>query len=60
MINPWSSLNIIPLSILKAVGVPRDKITEQSIEVFGFGRNPTYTFGFVNIDLTVRPSIPHY
>lgn len=48
-----SQLNIIPLSIRKAVGVHRDRVTKQPIEVFGFEGNSTYSLGFVNLDITV-------
>lgn len=36
MLNPGSSINIISLSTLDAVGVPRDKIIRQPIKVLSF------------------------
>lgn len=36
MVDPGSSVNVIPLSILKTVGVPRDGITKQHIKVASF------------------------
>lgn len=55
MIEKGSSLNIIPLSALDAVGIPRDKITKQLVEVSSFRGKSTYTMGFVNLDLNVGP-----
>lgn len=46
MLDHGSSLNIISLPILDAMGVPRENITRQPIEVSGFGGNCTYTIGF--------------
>lgn len=53
MIDPRSSLNIISLSILETVDIPQEGIASQSIEVSDFEANFTYTFGFVNLDLSV-------
>lgn len=33
MVDPGSSLNIIPLSTLKAVGILRERIAKQHVEV---------------------------
>lgn len=55
LINPGSSLNIIPLSTLKAVRTLRDRIIRQHVEVSGFGGIASFTFGFINLDLTVGP-----
>lgn len=41
MLDPGSSLSIIFLSVLDVVGVSRDSITRQAIEVSEFGGNPT-------------------
>lgn len=54
MLEPGSSLNIISLLVLEAVGIPRDKTMKQPIEVSGFGGN-IYTLGFENPYLTARP-----
>lgn len=43
------------LPILVAVGVPRENIIRQLIEVSRFG-GCTYTMDFVNLDLTVESS----
>lgn len=55
MLDAGSSLYIISLSILNAVGILRDRITRQPIEPSSFRGNYTYTIGFVNLDLTVGP-----
>lgn len=48
-----SSINIIFLSTLDAVGIMRGKIIRQPIEVSNFIGNRTFTIDFVNLDLTV-------
>lgn len=53
MLDPGSSINIISLSTLDAVGVPRDNIIRQPIEVSSFRGHKTYTFGFGNLDLVI-------
>lgn len=53
MLNLGSSLNIVSLSILDAVGIPRERITRQLIEGSSLRVHNTYNLGFVNIDLAV-------
>lgn len=53
MLDQWSSLDIISLPILDAVGVPWENITRQRIEVSGLGGDCICVMGFVNPDLTV-------
>lgn len=55
MLDPRSLLNIISLLVLEVVGLPRDRIMRQSIEVSGLGGNCSYSIGFVHLDLTVWP-----
>lgn len=55
MVDLGSSLNIISFSVLDVVGIPRDKIARQPIEVSSFRGHSMYTMGFVNLDLTVGP-----
>lgn len=50
-----SLLNVISPSVLVVVDVPREKITRQAIEVFGFRGKCEYTLGFVSLDPTVGP-----
>lgn len=53
LIDPGSSLNNIPISILEAVGNPRDRIVEQPVEVFSFGGGASFTFEYINIELII-------
>lgn len=55
MLDPGSSINIISLSTLDAVGVSREKIVRQPIEVSSFKGNKTSTIVFVSLDMTVGP-----
>lgn len=52
MLDQWLSLNIISLSFI-ALGLPRENIIRQPIEVLGFGGGYMCTMGFVNLDLAV-------
>lgn len=47
--------NVIHISILMPIRVPHDRITKHPIEVSGFECNLAYTFGFVNLNITVKP-----
>lgn len=48
MLDPGSSIKIISLLTVAAVGVPRDKIVRQPIEVSSFRDQKAFTVGFVN------------
>lgn len=54
MLNLESSLNTVSLTILDAVGISKERITKQSIEVWSFRGHNIYTLVFVDLDLTVR------
>lgn len=54
MLDQGSSLNIISLPVLDAMGVPQENITRQPIAVSGFRGGCTYTMGFVSLDLIVE------
>lgn len=41
-----SLLNIMPLSMLEVVGIPRDQVVKQLIEVSGFGSNASFMLGY--------------
>lgn len=57
MIDPESSINIIFLLVLDAVGISRDKVVRQPIEESSFRGHRTFTIGFVSLDQTVtKPS----
>lgn len=51
----WSRFldDIMPLSTLEVVGIPRDKPIDQPIELLEFGGNATLTPGFINLNLVV-------
>lgn len=53
LVDPRSSLNIMPPSTLDVVGVPREYMLEQSIEISGFRGDASVCY--VNVDMTVRP-----
>lgn len=53
MLDQESSINIISLSTLDAVGFPREKIIRQPIEVSSSRGHKTYTLGFVNLDFAI-------
>lgn len=52
MLNSRFSLNHFLIN-LDTVGVPRDGIRRQPVEISGFGGNYSYNLGFVNLDLTI-------
>lgn len=43
----------MPLLRLEAVGIPRDHVVEQPIEVSGLGGNAFFTLGYVNADFVM-------
>lgn len=53
MLDPGSSLDIMPLSTLEAEGIPRDTFFKQPVEVSSFRGNASLAFGFPNLNLTV-------
>lgn len=55
MLDAGSSLNIISLSVLEDIGIPRESMEKQSFEVPSFGGGRTYTIGSINLDLMVGP-----
>lgn len=55
MLDPSSSIKIVSLSTLDAVGIPRDKIIRQPIKLSSFRGNKIFIIVFVNLDLTVGP-----
>lgn len=55
MLDTSCSINIIFLLTLDVIGIPRDKIVRQPMEVSSFRGHKTFTIGFVNLVLTVGP-----
>lgn len=51
-LNLGSLINITSLGVFDTVGIPREKITKQSIEVSSFRGQKTFTVGFANLNLT--------
>lgn len=53
MVDPGSSLNIMPLYTIEVVGIPRDRIFKQPVKVSGSKVMHHSVFGFINLDLNV-------
>lgn len=53
MLDQGLSLNINSLVVLNEVGVSRENITRQTIEVSGSEGGRKYTMGFINLNLIV-------
>lgn len=53
MLDWGSSINIISLAVLDAVGIPREWITRQPVKVSSFRGHITFSVGFVNLDITI-------
>lgn len=53
LIDPRSSLNIMPPSSLEVVGIPQVRVVKQLIEVSSFGGSESFTLGYINVDLTI-------
>lgn len=45
----------MPFLTIEVIGTPRSRIMEYPIEVSGFGGNASFTLGYVNLDLTIKP-----
>lgn len=43
LVDQGSSLDIMPLSILKEVGIPQEDVVKQPIEISGFGADALLT-----------------
>lgn len=56
LVNPGSSLNIMSLSNLKALGFSREHAVEQPIGISGFGGDAPLTLGYINRGLAVGTS----
>ena len=57
LVNTGASLNLIPTSTLKAVGIPLSRIAEAPIEVFGFTGIHECTIGSIQLVLKVGPIV---
>lgn len=57
LVDLGSSFNIMPMSTIETVGVPQDRVAEQTIELSRFGSNTSFTTGYINVNLTIKPII---
>lgn len=55
MLDLRSLLNIVSLAVLDAIGIPRERITRQPIEISSFRGHNGYAMGFINLNLTMWP-----
>lgn len=55
MLDAGSLLNVIPLSIIEAARVCRDKIFKQAIEVADLASTSIFTLGSIDLKLNVWP-----
>lgn len=46
-------VNIMPLSTLKAVGILRERLVKQPVQVLGFRGNASFNVDFINLNLTI-------
>lgn len=53
MVDPGSSLNIMSLLILEAVGIQREHVVKQPIEIFSFGGDMSLKLGYFNVDVAI-------
>lgn len=53
LIDQGFSLNMMPLSKIEVVGIPRSKIFEQLIEVLDYGGNASFILDYINLDLII-------
>ena len=62
LVDTSASINLIPLSTLKAAGISERKIQGCLMEVIGFGRRGKYTAGHIQLWLKVGPiaSLAHF
>ena len=50
-----ASTSILPLPTLDALGILRERIIQEPLQVVGIGVLQQCTLGYVSLDLTVRP-----
>ena len=55
LVNTGTSMNLIPLSMLLAIGTPESKIQGCRMEVTGFRGRGEYTVGHIHLWLKVGP-----
>ena len=57
LVDTGASLNLIPASMLKAVEISLNRVTDTSIEVAGFARMQEYTIGSIQLVFRVGPIV---
>ena len=62
LVNTGTSVNLIPLSTLQAIEIPKSKIQGCQMKVMGFGGRGEYTTGHIQLWLKVGPiaSLAHF
>ncbi|CAL2229411.1 unnamed protein product [Prunus armeniaca] len=55
LVDTGSSVNILPLSVLTAAGIPLSKIVQSQTSISGFGNKSEVTVGHMQVNLKVGP-----
>ncbi|KAK9911759.1 hypothetical protein M0R45_035650 [Rubus argutus] len=55
LVDTGSSVNIVPLSVLKAAKIPTSRIVRSTVTISGFGNGSEDTLGYIQLDLKVGP-----
>ncbi|CAL2277936.1 unnamed protein product [Prunus armeniaca] len=55
LVDTGSSVNILPLSVLTAAGIPLSKIVQSQTNISGFGNKSEVTVGHLQVNLKVGP-----
>ncbi|BFG25054.1 hypothetical protein CerSpe_113270 [Prunus speciosa] len=55
LVDTGSSVNILPLSVLTAAGIPLSKIVQSQTSISGFGNKSEVTVGYMQVNLKVGP-----
>ncbi|KAK9943691.1 hypothetical protein M0R45_009292 [Rubus argutus] len=51
LVDTGSSVNIVPLSVLKAAGIPTSRIVKSAVTISGFDNGSEDTMGYIQLDL---------
>ncbi|CAL2277968.1 unnamed protein product [Prunus armeniaca] len=55
LVDTGSSVNILPLSVLTAAGIPLSKIVQSQTSISGFGNKSEVTVGHMQVNLKIGP-----
>ncbi|KAK9932278.1 hypothetical protein M0R45_019524 [Rubus argutus] len=55
LVDTGSSLNIIPLYVLKAARIPQSRIVKSEMKISGFAEADEVSIGYIQLDLRVGP-----